>query len=201
LSRTEPCSGPLPLRRDELAYDETEAVTLLREVRAGERSAFERLYRMSSGRVAAYLLRLTPGSSDVEDILIDTFVEVWCKPDAYRGRSTVSSWIIGIARNLAMNALRRRRNHSSLNAEAMMLAQESTNEDKAPTRFVRAALLALPQQQREILGLALMREFTYQQISVVLAIPVNTVKTRVFNAKTALRARLMAMGIARDDVL
>jgi RNA polymerase sigma-70 factor, ECF subfamily len=176
-------------------------MTLLREVRKGERSAFERLYRMTSGRVAAYLLRLTPGNSDVEDILIDTFVEVWRKPDAYRGHSTVSTWIIGIARNLAMNALRRRRTHGTLEEEAMVLAQESTNEDMARTRFVRTALRALPQQHREVLGLALMREFTYEQIAIVLAIPVNTVKTRVFYAKSALRAQLTAMGIARDDVL
>jgi RNA polymerase sigma-70 factor (ECF subfamily) len=201
LSRIEPCAGPQPLRRDELAYVEAEAVTLLRQVSAGEHTAFERLYRMVSGRVAAYLLRLTPGNSDVEDVLIDTFVEVWRKPDAYRGCSTVSSWIIGIARNLAMNALRRRRHHGSLEKEAMMLAQESTNEDMARTRFVRAALRALPQQHREILALALMRDFSYEQIAFVISIPVNTVKTRVFYAKTALRAQLQAMGIARDDVV
>jgi RNA polymerase sigma-70 factor (ECF subfamily) len=176
-------------------------VALLREVAAGERFAFERLFRMASGRVAAYLLRLTPGNSDVDDILIETFVEVWRKPEAYRGHSTVSSWIIGIARNLAMNALRRRRHHGTLEEEAMILAQESTNEDIAHTRFVRAALRSLPQHHREILALVLMREFTYEQIAIVLAIPVNTVKTRVFYAKGALRAQLMAMGIARDDVL
>lgn len=198
--RIEPGIGPKPLRRDELAYDDAEAITLLCRVAAGERSAFERLYRMTSGRVAAYLLRLTPGNCDVEDILIETFVEVWRKPDAYRAQATVSCWIIGIARNLAMNALRRRRHHDPLD-ETMMPPQESLNEDMARVRAVRAALQALPHQHREILALALMREFTYGQIASVLAIPLNTVKTRVFYAKSALRTQLMAMGIARDDVL
>lgn len=201
LSRIEPCAGPPPLRRDELAYDETEAVTLLRKASTGQRPAFERLFRMTSGRVAAYLLRLMPGNSDVEDILIDTFVEVWRKPEAYHGHSAVSSWIIGIARNLAMNSLRRRRHHSTLDDEAMLMAQESVHEDLSRTRFVRAALRELPHRHREILALALLREFTYEQIASVLLIPVNTVKSRVFYAKSALRAQLLSKGIARDDVL
>lgn len=157
---------------------------LLQAVGACEDGAFTRLYGMTSARVAAYLCRVLRNQEAVHDILVQTYVEVWRNARKFNGGSTAIAWIVGIARSLAMN----------------QLGQQASSEDDSRRRVLRA-LAALPQHHREILALALMREFSYEEIAMLLAIPVNTAKTRVFHAKAALREELQTMGIARQDAL
>ena len=185
-----------------MTYDDGEAAKLLRAAVAGEEAAFTRLYGLTSPRVAAYLSRLLRDRTVVEDVMIETYVEVWRNAAKFKGGSMVITWIIGIARNLAMNNLKRTKTYASMDDIAEPAAPASTaDEAYAHRQAVTAGLNALSAQHREILALALLREFSYEQISNLLAIPVNTVKTRVFYAKTALREQLGTIGITRDDVL
>jgi RNA polymerase sigma-70 factor, ECF subfamily len=183
-------------------YDDREALCMLRAVAAGRREAFARLYAMTSERTAAWLRRVLHDRDSAEEILICTYVEVWRNAERFDGRSAVMTWIIGVARNVANNSLKVRRQRASRQAWHEALVSEDVGTDEESHRsIVNAALRALPQQHREILALALLREFSYSQIASVLTIPVATVKTRVFYAKAAMRTQLADMGIAREDVL
>lgn len=177
------------------------ALSLLRAIAEGEQRALAQLFRMTSGRTVAYLCRVLRDHDSVEDILIDTYVEVWRRASHFDGRSEVLTWIIGIARNLAMNWLKRHREYASLDAFEDEVFSEDPLEDHFQRALVWSALNDLPENHREILALALLREFPYEQIAALLHIPVATVKTRVFYAKAAMREQLRAMGVARADVL
>jgi RNA polymerase sigma-70 factor (ECF subfamily) len=183
-----------------MPYDDTELRILLQGVVAHQETAFTRLYGLTSDRVAAYLCRLLRDQDIVEDLVIDTYVELWRNAHKFDGRSAVSTWILGIARNLAMNWLKRRKTYVSLD-DVETPADEQPPDDDSDRRVVSAGLAALPVHHREILALALLRELSYEEIGALLSIPVNTVKSRVFYAKAALRERLQAMGITQGDVL
>ncbi|HEY8506886.1 MAG TPA: RNA polymerase sigma factor [Steroidobacteraceae bacterium] len=187
--------------RDMGSYDDAEACALLEATFRGDEPAFARLYAMTSGRVSAYLCRVLRDREAIEDILTETYVEVWRGSGKFRHGSLVITWIIGIARNLAMNWLKRRTTHDSLDDADDIAAPDEGHDSESHRRIVSAGLSALPHHHREILALALLRELPYEEISALLHIPLNTVKSRVFYAKSALRSQLATMGIARDDVI
>lgn len=189
-------------RSDTPRYDDAEALRLVHAIRAGDDGQFSCLYAMTRPRVEAYLCRLLRDQSDVDDILIDTYVEVWRGAKHFRGESLVITWIVGIARNIAMNTLKRRRQCESLDAIPEPIAPAANaDEQRSRRRLVEKALAAIPRHHREILVLALLQETSYEQLSRLLAAPVNTIKTRVFYAKGILRAQLETMGVTRDDVI
>jgi RNA polymerase sigma-70 factor (ECF subfamily) len=181
-------------------YDDGEASRLLASVIDGDRAAFARLYRLTTPRVSAYLCRVLRDKHVVEDILTETYTEVWRAAHKFNGSSMVITWITGIARNLAMNWIKRHKPFASLE-EAPEPATVADNDGRWRADVVSAGLRALPRHHCEILALALLEELPYEEISRLLAVPVNTVKSRVFYAKSALRSQFASMGIVRDDVL
>ena len=91
------------------AGDATERaeVRLLGAIAAGERAAFEALYRSYHPRLTRFLDRMTRRPALVEEVLDDTMLVVWRRADRYNGRSKVSTWIFAIAYRTALKALQR----------------------------------------------------------------------------------------------
>src|ERR1700719_808482 len=63
--------------------------------------------------LARFLSRFTPRHEDIDDVIIDTFMVVWCNANYFRFASQVSSWIFGIAYRTALKSIRRQQNHSA----------------------------------------------------------------------------------------
>lgn len=174
---------------------------LLRKVSKGDEEAFKQLYDLTHKKVYFYLYRLLKGKESTEDILVETYTEVWRCAKNFRGESMVTTWIISIARNLAINELRKVKSHNNVDQFPNLLdgtVQDTEHFDKK--RIFKKAMLALSIKHREILDLVFFHEMTYQEVSAMLGIPINTVKTRVFYAKEALREILNQMGIKRDEL-
>ena len=91
-----------------------EEVVLLKKVSEGSEEAFKELYDLTHKRVYFYLYRLLRDKALVEDILVETFTEVWKGADKYKGKSQVITWMMGISRNLAMNELRKVKGHENI---------------------------------------------------------------------------------------
>ncbi len=168
---------------------------------AGDERAFEQLYQQTHRRVYAYLMRTLSNSSFVDDVLVETYTEVWNSAARFKGDAKVTSWIIGIARNLAMNRLRKDRRHEDISdyPDLALTPPDPLEADDA-RRLTHQAMAKLTLQQREILGLVLLPEMNYPDIAGLLDIPVNTVKTRVFYAKEALKKQLLSMGVTAHDI-
>jgi RNA polymerase sigma-70 factor (ECF subfamily) len=126
---------------------------------------------------------------------------VWRGAGSFSRSSRVSTWIFGIARHKALDALRRtgRCDHDMALDEALELpnAQESPVESvnrKQVTSLIQQALKTLSREHQEILRLVFYEELPYEEIAVLLSIPTNTVKTRVYYAKQRLKHQLKELG-------
>lgn len=183
--------------------EEAIIIELLRNVSKKDEDAFKELYELTHKRVFQYLYRLAGNKEMAEDIMIDTYTEVWKSARKFRGHSKVLTWITGIARNLAMNEFRRSKMKEDELDEDLAYTpdQLSGYEQTEISQILKEALNRLPVNHREILDLVFLQEMKYEDISQIINIPVSTVKTRVFYAKEKLRDILTEMGVKRDDVL
>jgi RNA polymerase sigma factor (sigma-70 family) len=170
---------------------------LVAQIAHGEKHALEELYARYQRPIFTYLLQLTADYGLAEEILQDTLVAVWKGARSFEGRASVLTWLIGIARRQAHNALRQHKIIPTDEAELVSLpATDPEPEAFALASVARdeltAAFKQLPILHREVLMLVLVQEFSYEEAARVLAIPVGTVKSRLSHAKLALRTILTA---------
>jgi RNA polymerase sigma-70 factor (ECF subfamily) len=174
---------------------------LLTAVAQGDRSAFERLYSSYERRVFHYVHTLVADASLAEEIVSDTMFAVWRGAGTFASTSRVSTWIFGIARHKALDAVRRsrpRQREVELDgAVTLPHPQEHPEEGVLRSQLAKLtqrAMAALTREHQEILRLVFYEEQPYEEISTLLGIPPNTVKTRVFYAKQRLKEQLARLG-------
>jgi len=178
---------------DKPADDDRE---LMKRIGAGDRQALSELYSRYQRLLFNYLLQLTPDYGLAEELLQDTLVAVWKSACSFEGRSSVQTWLIGVARRQAHNTLRQHKislvNESELEGPAAV-GQEP--EDFTLASIARGELVEAFKQlgpaHREVLVLILVQELSYEETAAALNVPVGTVKSRLSNAKRLLRTLLV----------
>jgi RNA polymerase sigma-70 factor (ECF subfamily) len=180
-----------------MSRDKTEAkhLKLLKKTSKGDTKAFEELYEMTSRSIYFYLYRLLQNEESAEDVRIDVYTQVWKNAGRFEGRSKVTTWIFGIARNLAFNELRKKKNTAMGELTDTI---EDTNSLSGYAKFensqlIQKAMMELPAKQRDVMDLVFFHELNYKEVAEVLSIPENTVKTRIHHAKKALKSILMLL--------
>ncbi len=173
---------------------------LLAAVGAGDTACFERLYAAYERRVLQYARTIVRDIGTAEEVVVDTMLAVWDGARRFNRTSRVSTWIFGIARHKALDAVRRSGRgsragkHVALQEAAEVASEEPTPESAADKSSVRAALEVafegLSPEHREILYLAFFEDLPYEEIANLLSLPLNTVKTRVYYAKENLKTRI-----------
>ena len=183
-------------------------VTLLAQVAGGDRLAMRNLYLRHERRVFRFVLRMLGDRGVAEDVLSEVFFEVWKKAEHFQGRSSVSTWLLGIARHKALTAAASKsRSFESLDgAAAINVADPTADQDAAMLEYERSVMLhrcleALSPEHREIIDLVYYQEMSIRQIADLLAIPENTVKTRMFYARKRLAALVEAAGSERPEAV
>ena len=168
---------------------EGDELALLNRVRRGDRGAFSELYRLYQPRLYGYLRRMLPSPASIEEVIDDVMLVVWKDSRKFRGDAAVSSWIFGIAYRKALTNLRtERRYHAPLDhdTDADAVAGVSTPHND----WIRAALIQLSPDHRQVVELTYYGGFSYQEIAEIADCPVNTVKTRMFHARRRLKVLL-----------
>jgi RNA polymerase sigma-70 factor, ECF subfamily len=175
---------------------------LLRRIGRGDESAMAAFYREHGRVVLAQVLLVTGERVLAEEVTQDTMLAVWRGAGSFRGESSVRSWVIAIARRQTRDRLRARRLH--LVDDSYLADQpssgpgpEATALDRAELAEVTAAIRELPASHREVLGLAFGSGLSLPEVAVVLEIPVGTVKSRLFGARSALSRILNEKGQSR----
>jgi RNA polymerase sigma-70 factor, ECF subfamily len=170
---------------------------LIATTASGGTAAFERLYERYERRVYNYVRTFLRQPALAEEVVIDTMLAVWHGARGFSRSSRVSTWILGIARHKALDAVRsavRSGGNVPLDETAELADEAEGLADAADHQFrsaaVRRALARLSQDHQEVLRLAFFEELPYEEIALLLEIPDNTVKTRVFYAKQQLRRQL-----------
>jgi RNA polymerase sigma-70 factor (ECF subfamily) len=176
------------IRSERKAADGKE-LALLKCVQRLDREAFSDLYRLFHPRLYGYLLRMLPNAALIEEALDDVMLVVWKDARKFQGRSSVSTWVFGIAYRKALSAIRSEsRYHAPLDRHF--------DETKLPTHVVQTdnwldvAMAQLSADHRQVIELTYFGGFSYQEIAQIADCPVNTVKTRMYHAKRRLRVLL-----------
>ena len=176
--------------------------SLMARVAAGDREAFRLTYEQSYGKVARYIRGFVKNETIAEDVIIQTYAVVWRKASNYKGTARLTTWIIGIARNIAFKEFRKTKSETTFDETYCNADMESHREPEKNDRNakIRMAISVLSPNQKEILELAFFQDLTYPEISEIINIPENTVKTRVFHAKKALKEELVKRNITKNDI-
>lgn len=172
---------------------------LLAAMAAGDRDAATAFVRRFQRRVFGLALSMLNDAALAEEVAQEAFARAWRHAAVYDPRrATVATWLLSITRNLAIDVLRMRRTEPVDPSELVRIPlatfeagveEHATAGDDAAR--VRAALGALPAEQRRALVLAAYGGRTAQEISVIEAIPLGTAKTRIRAALAKLRAALV----------
>jgi RNA polymerase sigma-70 factor (ECF subfamily) len=171
----------------------------LARLRRGEVSACEGLLRRYQNRLYRYLLRMVREPAAAEDLFQQTWLRVIKNIERYDPQRPFEPWLFSIARNLALDELRRRAPESLDQAEDRLDRSGFSEPDALSALLARErsdllkdALGDLPAIYREVLTLRFDEEMKLEEIAEVWGAPVSTVKTRLQRALKALRRRLLA---------
>lgn len=171
------------------------ALRLLERIVQADEAAFRELYRGYSQRLYAYVLRQLGDPAQAEEIVADTLYEVWRQPGRFRGDSQFSTWLIGIARNKLLMALRSRRpdaQHEDLDAVAETLPSDDAGAfevlaQRQRQEGVRDCMQRLSEEHREAVHLVFYEGMALAEVATIQGCPENTVKTRLFHARLKLK--------------
>ena len=172
-------------------------------VRARDQGAFEQLYRNYHPRLARFLVNLIHKPHLVEEVLNDTMMVVWDKPDSFRGASKLSTWIFGIAWRKAMKAVRRQDEPVEDKDAEMRASPDAGPDSQLGQQRAQALLLAaigrLSPDHRAVVDLTYFHEMGYREIAEIMECPVDTVKTRMFHARRHLK-RALSEGLGAGEL-
>ena len=174
-------------------------LALLRAVAAKDEIAFERIYKRYYHRVMQFVSRMLRDRRLAEEVVDDTMFAVWKGAAGFQGRSSVSTWILGIAYRRALKTIESNKRHSYFDSDSARIDYTADdNFDGDPESVVTAADLrehvdhaigSLSEAHRTVMLLTLMG-YNYEEISDIVDCPANTVKTRMFYARKSLKSML-----------
>lgn len=175
---------------------------LIARVARRDSAALRALFTLYQVRLHRFVFRLVRNEAIAEELVNDTFVKVWTKAGSYNGQSTVSTWIFTIARNEALSLLRRKTEAALDDETAGQLEDESDTQDVSVAKKDKGALMRecidkLSDAHREVIDLVYYQEKSVQEVSQILDIPENTVKTRMYHARQQLSTHFKRAGVDR----
>jgi RNA polymerase sigma-70 factor (ECF subfamily) len=181
--------------------DQSERELLERIAKSRDQVAFRTLYSSYYQRLSRLLARMSVRREDIEEVVNETFWVVWTKAGDFRGASQLSTWIIGIAYRRALNALRRAKLRPVADHEfdEDSVSVESTEKDQTNQQWLALGLQRLSVEQRMALELTYTLGHSCEEVAAILACPVNTVKTRLFRAREALKQVLPGLAGMSGD--
>jgi RNA polymerase sigma-70 factor, ECF subfamily len=187
-----PSRSPTTLRHsDDLA--------LLGRVAGRDPHALAELYDRFAPLVLALARRILGAAGEAEEVLQETFLQVWNQAERYEpGRSSVSTWVVLIARSRALDRFRSRQARArAVDAAALEPAPPDASSrleehvlHSERRRRVRQALAELPEEQRRVLELAFYEGLSQTEIATRTGAPLGTVKTRALLGMKKLRQSL-----------
>ena len=175
---------------------------LVERLKSGDDRAFDSLLARYRRPVLNFVYRMTGNAADADDVAQGVFVRAYQaiqKPSFRRTGASFSTWLFQVARNAALDDLRRRKRHP---AESLDMIQEhgdiagtaGTSRDTVSSKEtgaqIAAAVALLPEDQRAALILAEYEDLGYAEIAAILECSEKSVESRLYRARHFLRERL-----------
>jgi RNA polymerase sigma-70 factor, ECF subfamily len=165
--------------------------TLIGRIAGGDQLAMRTLFARHRVRLYRWLLRIVRDETLAEDLLSDVFLDVWRQAASYKGRASVSTWLLAIARHKALSA-RRRRVDAELDAPiASTIADPGDDPEVALQKknrgeLLRNSLASLSPEHGEVIDLVYYHGKSVKEVADIVGVAEATVKTRMFYARKKL---------------
>jgi len=198
---------PVAVTRTGCAASPPQAVTqktslddmLIERIAGGDRLAMRTLFARHRIAIYRWLVRLVDDEGLAEDLLSDVFFDVWRKARSFEGRSSVSTWLLAIARHKALSARRRTQMERAVELDdelAWTMADPADNpelllEKKDREQLLRRSLARLSPEHGEVIDLTYYHGKSIKEIAEIVGVNEATVKSRTFYARKRL-AQLVA---------
>ena len=179
---------------------------LVRSVLSGDRDRFELLVERYQTRLVNYLYRMVRNLEEAHDLTQEVFIRVYQALDRYDSQYRFSTWLFRVAQNAAIDVIRKRRIQLVPLTRRADEGSESTVDlelpDGQPSALetlqgreldasIRSAIDALPWEYRELILLRHYGELAYEEIAELKAMPLGTVKNKLFRARQMLKQQLV----------
>jgi RNA polymerase sigma-70 factor (ECF subfamily) len=189
---------------DERSIPGVSDAELIERARAGDRAAFGDLVERHQQAVFRAVLVALRSREDAEEVAQDAFVAAFQKLDSFRGEASFKTWLLTIAWNKAMDRRRRvgewfrrfvsRDDEAGQDPPSPAPSHEAELIDRETRGEVRRLLRTLPPKYRDPLMLSSSGEHTFEEIAVLLKIPVGTAKWRAMEGRRLLKKKIEGRG-------
>lgn len=179
---------------------------LVQRAQANDRAAFNEIVLRYKGKVFNYISRMIHNPSDAEDLTQETFIRAYMSIHTFQSRASLNTWLYRIATNQCIDYSRRiKRSQIKITSLAQEYEDQEETEREIPDstfdpqkimlnhelhEILDQAILELPEKLRTIALLYDIEGLSYEEISGIVSCPLGTVKSRLFNARSALRQKL-----------
>ena len=158
----------------------------------GQESALVQFFRVFEPKIFAFAKIRLNDSQEASDLLHEVMWEVWRSAGRFEGRSSVTSWVFGIAHHKVVDRIRSRSKHSAEPLDE--IAEIESDQDveglitqKQMGTHLQHCMEKLSDDHRQVVHLAFFEDLSYREISDIVGSPEGTLKARMFHAKQALK--------------
>jgi RNA polymerase sigma-70 factor (ECF subfamily) len=179
------------LRAQAAAPETSSDEMLIRRIAEGDQLAMRTLFGRYRVPLYRWLLRLVGDEALAEDLLSDVFLDVWRQAGTFEARSSVSTWLLAIARYKALSARRRRTDVELDEKMASRMADPADDPEVVLQKKTRAELLhhflaRLSPEHGEVIDLVYFHGKSVKEVADIVGVAEATVKTRMFYARKKL---------------
>lgn len=176
----------------EISPEAEDLAALIRRAQDGSEAALEILIARFQDRIAGFVYSLIGRDDAIEDLCHDIFIKMISGLSGLKNPDAFEAWLFRIARNVAMDSLRRKRlwrMFVPFEPKHEQIAEAPRSGDSRIEEF-RAALDGMPPNQKELILLLAENDWSYEQLAEITRTSVSAVKSRLFRAREYLRQRV-----------
>jgi RNA polymerase sigma-70 factor (ECF subfamily) len=187
-------------RRPQAAARDTSDDALIKSIAKGDQDAMEVFYLRHKAKVVRCAMRFVRSAPAAEEVVSDVFHYVWYKAGDFKSHSQVSTWLLAIARNKALD-VRGKRSAEPLDQDLADTLVDETDDPEATMQrkesrgIVHECLGYLSPAHRTIIDLIYLQEKPIGEVAKLIQVPENTVKTRMFYARQRMKGLLVEKGL------